>query len=74
MNTIYGVSSKYNFGKWEHRVVTFDDMDQVQEWLETEEYDFREREIVSRSKAVRLAGKKAVAIAEEEPSWNTPCF
>ena len=57
---IYGVSSKYNAGRWDCYVVVFDDQKQAEEWLNTEEYDFRERELMSRAKAERLAGKKAV--------------
>ena len=57
---IYGVSSKYNAGRWDRYVVVFDDQTQAEEWLHTEEYDFRTRELMSRAKAERLAGKKAV--------------
>lgn len=57
----YGVSSKYVSGTWEHTVYgPFTTEEQAQEWLNTEEYDFRERELMSRTAAVRLAGKKAV--------------
>lgn len=57
---IYGVSSKFNFGAWDHRVYVFDDKEKAQEWLHTEEYDFRERELMSKTAAVKLAGRKAV--------------
>ena len=57
---IYGVSSKYNAGRWDCYVVVCDDQKQAEEWLNTEEYDFRERELMSRAKAERLVGKKAV--------------
>lgn len=56
---IYGVSSKYNFG-WEHTVYCFNDLDAAKKWLNTEEYDFRERELMSASAAAKLAGKSAV--------------
>lgn len=56
---IYGVSSKYNFG-WNHVVYKFDDMETAEKWLNTEEYDFREREIMTKTEAIKLAGKKAV--------------
>ena len=57
----YGVSSKFNFGAWEHVVYgPFESDAQAQEWLNTEEYDFRERELMSKTAAARLAGKKAV--------------
>lgn len=59
-NYIYGVSSKYNFGGWEHTVYHFADMETAEKWLHTAEYDFREREIMCKTKAIKLAGKKAV--------------
>ena len=55
---IYGVSSKYNFGTWDHQLHVFDDFDKATEWLNTEEYDFRERELMSKSAAQKLIGKK----------------
>lgn len=57
----YGVSSKYEFGVWNHVVYgPFQNKEQSDEWLHSEEYDFRERELMCRTAAVRLAGKKAV--------------
>lgn len=57
----YGVSSKYEFGAWSHVVYgPFGSEDQAHEWLHTEEYDFRERELMSKTAAVKLAGRKAV--------------
>lgn len=61
---IYGVSSKYMFGEWNHSVVKFENHEDASTWLETEEYDFREREIMSKTKAIKLAGKKAVETAK----------
>lgn len=57
---IYGLSSKFEFGRWSHRVFKFDDVAMAEKWLDTEEYDFRERELVTKSKAIRLAGQSAV--------------
>lgn len=57
---IYGVSSKYDFGKWNHRVRKFTNLEEANEWLNTEERDFRERELMSKSRAIELAGRKAV--------------
>ena len=57
---IYGVSSKQNFGEWNHVVYHFDDMEAANKWLNTEEFDFREREIMTKTAAIKLAGKKAV--------------
>ena len=60
-NRRYGVSSKYEFGRWSHRVYgPFSSEEKAQEWLYTEEYDFRERELMSKTAAIRLAGRKAV--------------
>lgn len=57
----YGVSSKYEFGKWSHVVYgPFESEEQAKEWLHAEEYDFRDRELMSKTAAVKLAGKKAV--------------
>lgn len=57
----YGVSSKYEFGAWSHVVYgPFESEDQANEWLHTEEYDFRERELMSKTAAIRLVGRKAV--------------
>lgn len=54
----YGVSSKYNFGIWEHRVVgPFGSEDEAFKWLHTEEYDFRERELMSKTAAMCLVGR-----------------
>lgn len=62
----YGVSSKYNFGEWSHRVYgPFETEEQAEKWLHTEECDFREREIMSKTAAIKLACKKAVENAME---------
>lgn len=49
-----------NFGVWNHVVYHFEDMEIVEKWLNTEEYDFRDREIMSKTAAIKLAGKKTV--------------
>lgn len=56
----YGVSSKFNFGRWDHVVYKFQNEEQEEEWLYTEEYDFRERESCSKTRAIEIAGRKAV--------------
>lgn len=64
-NRAYGVSSKYEFGAWKHVVYgPFTTEEQAQKWLHTEEYDFRERELMSKTAAIRLAGRNAVENAE----------
>ena len=32
----------------------------AEKWLDTEEYDFREREIMTKTAAIKLAGRKTV--------------
>ena len=62
---IYGVSSKYTFGTWSHEVYVFSDRDSAEKWLNTEERDFRERELMSKTAAIKLAGRKAVENVEK---------
>lgn len=57
---IYGVSSKFEFDSWEHMVYVFNSKEAAEEWLNTEEYDFRERELMTKTAAIKLAGRKAV--------------
>ena len=47
---IYGDSAKYQFG-WHHWITKFTNWDEAMEWLYTEEYDFREREFISKTAA-----------------------
>lgn len=61
---IYGVSYKYDFGDWDYQISVFEDKEKAEEWLETEEYDFRTREILTKTEAIKLVGKKAVEEAE----------
>lgn len=49
---IFGISRKFEFGKWTGYTKKFTNWNEAQEWLNTEEYDFRTRELVSESKAV----------------------
>lgn len=65
MKKIYGMSSKYEFNSWNHIVYVFDDEAKAKKWLHTEEYNFRERELMTKTKAIKLAGKKAVNNAIE---------
>ena len=65
-NRRYGVSSKYKFGEWNHVVYgPFETEEQAQEWLYKEEYDFRERELMSKTAAIQMAGQRAVANAKD---------
>lgn len=53
---VYGVSSKFDFGSWSHVGYEFESVEDAEEWLETEEYDFRERELMSKTAAKKLCG------------------
>ena len=48
---IFGDSSKFEFGRWEHNVRKFDSWEEAEKWLYTEEGDFRERELISKTEA-----------------------
>ena len=63
--TIYGVSSRYEFGLCNHRVYKFSDKATAEKWLNTEEAEFRMRELMTKTEATKLAGNRAVANAEE---------
>ena len=43
-----------NRNEWSHRVKKFTDYDEFLKWLHTEEYDFREREAITKTEAKRL--------------------
>ncbi len=67
-NIAYGVSSKFCGHWWEHVVYgPFKTEEDAYKWLHTEQYDFRERELMSKTAAIRLAGKRAVEEAYEYP-------
>ena len=60
---IIGVSSKYDFGRWFHRAVSFETAEVAEKWLHTEEHDFRERELFDELRpAVELAGAEEITI------------
>lgn len=56
---IYGVSSVNDYG-WKHTVYKFTTLEEAEEWLHKETYQFAERELCSKTRAVQLAGKVAV--------------
>ena len=60
MEKIYGVSSKFDFGRWDHIVYVFENQEDADRWLETEEFDFRERELMTKKEAIELVGKEDV--------------
>ena len=63
--TIYGVSSRFEFGMWNHKVYKFYDKVTADKWLNTEEAVFRMRELMTKTEATKLAGNRAVANATE---------
>lgn len=72
---VYGVSSKFEFGAWSHRVREFNNWGDAQEWLHTEGRDFRERELMSKSRAIKLVGSRKdfdadVAYGNELAAWE----
>lgn len=46
---IYGVSYKYEFGRWTGYIKEFTSMEAATKWLNTEEGGFRTRELGSKS-------------------------
>lgn len=50
---VYGISTKYAFGRWTGYAKKFTDFEKALEWLNTEEYDFRERELCSKTEALK---------------------
>ena len=70
---IIGISSKFDFGAWHHKVYTFENQETAEKWLHTEEYDFREREVFENIKdAVQLAGIEIIANAIEGRELTEP--
>ena len=63
--TIYGVSSRYELGMWNRRVYKFNDRETAEKWLNTEEAEFRMRELMTKTEAMKMAGNRAVLNAEE---------
>ena len=64
---IYGVSYKYGgLGYYGSYVVKFYDIDIARRWLNTEEYDFRTRELASYSRAIEIVGAREI---EQSTPW-----
>lgn len=62
----YGVSYAFEFGRWVYDPYCFDSQLAAERWLHRESYDFRTRELVSRTKAIKLCGLKRVKAAEAD--------
>ena len=69
---IYGVSSKYDFGKWNHSINYFESLESAEEWLNAEQYDFRQREIMTESAAKRLVGARGWKEYQESEFFKVP--
>lgn len=54
---VYGVSYKCAFGRWQSYCVEFDNLADAKAWLNTEEGDFRDRELLSKSAVISDWGK-----------------
>lgn len=52
---IYGISTKFEFGRWYGYARRFKNLRTAYDWLHTEEYDFRTRELVSLTNALEFA-------------------
>ena len=68
----YGLSSKFNFGKWEHVVYAFSVIERAENWLNTEEYDFRKRELVNKAQAIATTSEEEVEEAIKHINLNAP--
>ena len=53
---VYGVSYKYDFG-WKCYCIEFDNLTDAECWLDTEEGDFRERELTTKTAVIKQWGK-----------------
>ena len=70
---IIGISSKFDFGHWNHSVRVFETQQEAEKWLYTEEGDFRERELFEDIKpAIQFAGIEPVASAIEGRELEEP--
>lgn len=62
----YGVSSKYNGRFWDHDVYgPFHSDEEATRWLHHQEGGFRERELMNKSAAIKLAGEGKFKWAKE---------
>lgn len=56
---LYGDSYKFEFGSWNHSIKKFDNLEEAEKWLVTEEGDFREREFITKSEAKKHGYREA---------------
>lgn len=55
---VYGASEKFEFGEWHGYAKKFDNLEEAEKWLNTEEYDFRTRSLCSKTYAKRYLQKE----------------
>ena len=67
---IFGDSYKFEFGSWRHRITKFTNFEDALKWLDTEEYDFRTREFISKTAALKLG----YVDPEEEVKYDPDLF
>jgi hypothetical protein len=64
---IFGID-KNSFGQIQY-VKAFSNKEAADKWLHTEEYDFCDRELMSKTAAIKIAGKTAVEKAEQHINY-----
>lgn len=65
---IYGISYK-NGGETSYSV-WFSSLDDAREWLKTEEYDFRTRELCSKSEALKFGQPSEIVRVEDTDPYS----
>lgn len=51
---IFGNSYKFEFGKYSNHITEFKNFEEAEKWLHTEEADFRTREFISKTEAMKI--------------------
>lgn len=51
---VYGVSCKGNYDFFNTQIVKFNSWESATKWLNTEEYDFKSRELISKTEAKNI--------------------
>ena len=70
---IYGVSEKFEFGRWTGYVTKFTNLAEAEKWVEACTYDWSERELCSKTTASRKAsvlGCRLGYMLEENRDWS----
>lgn len=70
---IYGVSEKFEFGRWTGYVTKFTNLEDAEKWVEACTYDWSERELCSKTTASRKAsvlGCRLGYMLEENRDWS----